>query len=165
MPIRRWWDEVWSAMACRARRSSRYRHRARGSTSWRGPFRCCARSPRRSAGPGQPSHVDKAPGFAGGGHRAPASRPARMSHGRIRARDRSSASWRSYWLPTGGLLGGTLESTNFRNRFDCSVVAVRKHGDVISGRIGELRLELGDALLLTVRRRLWPAYAWETTSS
>ncbi len=48
----------------------------------------------------------------------------------------------------GALIGGTLESTNFRNRFNCSVVAIRKHGRVLHERLGSVSLELGDALLL-----------------
>lgn len=50
--------------------------------------------------------------------------------------------------PGSDLIGGTLESTNFRNRFNCSVVAIRKHGRVLHERLSSVSLELGDALLL-----------------
>ena len=46
------------------------------------------------------------------------------------------------------LLGGTLISTNFRNRYDTTVIALRRSGRVIRQRLGDVRFEFGDALLL-----------------
>ncbi len=50
--------------------------------------------------------------------------------------------------PNSDLIGGTLASTNFRNRYDTTVIAMRKQGRVIRGRIGQVRFDFGDALLL-----------------
>ncbi len=50
--------------------------------------------------------------------------------------------------PNSDLIGGTLISTNFRNRYDTTVIAMRKEGQVIRERLGRVRLEFGDTLLL-----------------
>lgn len=51
--------------------------------------------------------------------------------------------------PGSELIGGTLVSTNFRHYYNCSVVAMRKHGRLVHERLSAVRLELGDALLLS----------------
>ena len=50
--------------------------------------------------------------------------------------------------PNSDLIGGTLISTNFRNRYDTTVIAMRRHGRVIRQRLGTVRFEFGDTLLL-----------------
>ncbi len=50
--------------------------------------------------------------------------------------------------PNSDLIGGTLEGTNFRNRFNCTVIAMQKHGHLIQRRLGQQRLGFGDTLLL-----------------
>ncbi|OGF56320.1 MAG: hypothetical protein A2Z21_03955 [Candidatus Fraserbacteria bacterium RBG_16_55_9] len=50
------------------------------------------------------------------------------------------------------LIGGTLESTNFRNRYNCTVIAMQKHGALIRERLGSVRLDFGDTLLLQGER-------------
>jgi di/tricarboxylate transporter len=50
--------------------------------------------------------------------------------------------------PNSDLIGGTLESTNFRNRFNCTVIAMRKHGQVIRTQMSQETLSFGDTLLL-----------------
>ncbi|MEZ4712352.1 MAG: SLC13 family permease [Caldilineaceae bacterium] len=50
--------------------------------------------------------------------------------------------------PASDLIGGTLKSTNFGNRFNAMVIAMRKHGRVVTARLGSTRLEFGDELLL-----------------
>ena len=50
--------------------------------------------------------------------------------------------------PNSDLIGGTLLSTNFRNRFDTTVIAMRRDGRVIRQRLGSVRFEFGDTLLL-----------------
>ncbi len=50
--------------------------------------------------------------------------------------------------PNSDLIGGTLESTNFRYHYNCTVVAIRKHGEVIRERLGRVPLGFGDTLLL-----------------
>ena len=46
------------------------------------------------------------------------------------------------------LRGRTLKSTGFRARFDAAVVAIRREGERISGRLGDIPLKAGDFLLL-----------------
>ena len=46
------------------------------------------------------------------------------------------------------LIGGTLESTNFRYHYNCTVIAIRKHGELIRERLSEVGLNFGDTLLL-----------------
>ena len=50
--------------------------------------------------------------------------------------------------PNSDLIGGTLISTNFRNRYDTTVIAMRRDGRVIRQRLGSVRFEFGDTLLL-----------------
>jgi di/tricarboxylate transporter len=50
--------------------------------------------------------------------------------------------------PNSDLIGGTLISTNFRNRYDTTVIAMRRDGRVIRERLGAVRFEFGDTLLL-----------------
>ncbi len=50
--------------------------------------------------------------------------------------------------PSSDLIGGTLETTGFRNRFNCTVIAMRKHGQVIRREMSKQRLAFGDTLLL-----------------
>lgn len=50
--------------------------------------------------------------------------------------------------PTSDLIGGTLETTNFRYHYNCTVIAIRKHGEVIQERLGQVKLSFGDTLLL-----------------
>jgi di/tricarboxylate transporter len=50
--------------------------------------------------------------------------------------------------PGSELVGGTLVSTNFRHYYNCSVVAMRKHGRLVHERISTIGLDVGDALLL-----------------
>lgn len=46
------------------------------------------------------------------------------------------------------LVGTTLKSTGFRARFDAAVVAIRREGGRVSGKLGEVVLQPGDFLLL-----------------
>lgn len=46
------------------------------------------------------------------------------------------------------LIGRTLTDVNFRARFDASVLAIQRHGRAIRDRIGRVRLEAGDILLV-----------------
>lgn len=54
--------------------------------------------------------------------------------------------------PNSELIGGTLETTNFRNRYGCTVIAMWKHGMLIRERLGKVRLDFGDTLLLQGER-------------
>jgi di/tricarboxylate transporter len=50
--------------------------------------------------------------------------------------------------PNSDLVGRTLESTYFRNRYNSTVIAIRKQGQVIHQQLGKVRLSFGDTLLL-----------------
>jgi len=50
------------------------------------------------------------------------------------------------------LVGQTLKSADFRERYQATVLAIHRSGDRISGKLGELRLESGDTLLLLADR-------------
>ena len=59
--------------------------------------------------------------------------------------------------PDTNLVGQTLETLNFRQRYDATVLAIRRGGSVIHQRMDERRLRAGDTLLIqatedTVRR-------------
>ncbi len=51
---------------------------------------------------------------------------------------------------TSVLLGKKVKTADFRARFDAAVVAVRRGSRKLSGKIGSIRLEAGDTLLLAV---------------
>lgn len=51
---------------------------------------------------------------------------------------------------TSSLLGKKVKTVDFRARFDAAVVAVRRGSKRLSGKIGSIRLEAGDTLLLAV---------------
>lgn len=50
--------------------------------------------------------------------------------------------------PNSELIGQRLESCNFHYRYGCTVIAIQKHGETIQQRLGDVQLDLGDALLL-----------------
>lgn len=52
--------------------------------------------------------------------------------------------------PASVLVGKTLKATDFRSRFDAAVVAISRHGQALSGKLGEQTIESGDKLVLAV---------------
>ena len=50
--------------------------------------------------------------------------------------------------PDSGLVGETLESLHFRQRYDASVLALRRGGEIIHARMDERKLRGGDTLLV-----------------
>lgn len=46
------------------------------------------------------------------------------------------------------LVGKTVKNAEFRDRYDAAVVAVHRHGEKLSGKIGNLKLMAGDVLLM-----------------
>jgi di/tricarboxylate transporter len=48
------------------------------------------------------------------------------------------------------MVGKTLKSSGFRALFDAAVVAVRRQGEQVSGKLGEVVIKPGDYLVLTV---------------
>ncbi|MDV7104202.1 SLC13 family permease [Vibrio sp. TH_r3] len=52
--------------------------------------------------------------------------------------------------PESILIGRTLKNTEFRSRFDAAVVAIKRQGQKLSGKLGEQSIFAGDKLVLAV---------------
>ncbi|TPV61768.1 SLC13 family permease [Aestuariibacter sp. GS-14] len=48
------------------------------------------------------------------------------------------------------IIGQTIKALGFRALFDAAVVAIRRDGEQLSGKLGEIKLQAGDFLLLAV---------------
>lgn len=59
---------------------------------------------------------------------------------------------------TSPLIGSTVREANFRSRYNAAVVAVHRNGVRLSNKIGNIRLEPGDTLILQTRNEFVPAY-------
>jgi di/tricarboxylate transporter len=59
--------------------------------------------------------------------------------------------------PNSGMAGCTLSELGFRSRYGFSVLAVWRHGEMITQRLRDMRLQFGDALLLQGSRHRLPA--------
>jgi di/tricarboxylate transporter len=46
------------------------------------------------------------------------------------------------------LVGKTVKDAEFRDRYDAAVVAIHRHGEKLSGKIGNIKLTSGDVLLM-----------------
>ena len=53
-------------------------------------------------------------------------------------------------LPGAPVVGRTIKDSAFRSRFDAAVVGVRRDGERLSGRLGNITLRAGDSLMLAV---------------
>lgn len=61
--------------------------------------------------------------------------------------------------PTSSLIGRTLKEADFRHKYGVFALAIRKHGRTIRNKIANIRLEVGDTLLLQGRRSIMDALA------
>ncbi len=52
--------------------------------------------------------------------------------------------------PDSAIVGETLKTAGFRARFDAAVVAVRREGASLSGKLGDITIQAGDFLVLAV---------------
>ncbi|MGF1772491.1 SLC13 family permease [Vibrio wakamikoensis] len=52
--------------------------------------------------------------------------------------------------PESHIVGQTLKKAGFRAKFDAAVVAIRRDGQRVSGKLGEVKIEAGDAFVLAV---------------
>ncbi|SES69573.1 SLC13 family permease [Thalassotalea agarivorans] len=52
--------------------------------------------------------------------------------------------------PGAAIIGKSLKSAGFRARFDAAVVALRREGGVLSGKLGDIVIQAGDYLVLAV---------------
>jgi di/tricarboxylate transporter len=53
-------------------------------------------------------------------------------------------------LPGATVVGKTIKQCDFRSRFDAAVVGLRRDGERLSGRLGDIVLRAGDSLMLAV---------------
>lgn len=59
------------------------------------------------------------------------------------------------------IVGKTIREGRFRNRYDAVVIAVSRNGERVPGRLGDIELHAGDALLLETN----PSFIWEHRDS
>ncbi len=59
---------------------------------------------------------------------------------------------------TSPLIGSTVRDGNFRSYYNAAVVAVHRNGERLTNKIGDIRLEPGDTLLLQTRRDFLSEY-------
>lgn len=52
--------------------------------------------------------------------------------------------------PDSAVIGKTLKKAGFRARFDAAVVAIRREGEKLSGKLGDIVIQSGDFLVLAV---------------
>ena len=52
--------------------------------------------------------------------------------------------------PDSAIIGKSLKGAGFRARFDSAVVAIRREGETLSGKLGEIVIQSGDFLVLAV---------------
>lgn len=55
--------------------------------------------------------------------------------------------------PESSLIGLTLKEANFRQRYQATALAIRRHASEIRDKLGRVRLRVGDMLLVQVRRQ------------
>ena len=53
-------------------------------------------------------------------------------------------------VPYSNLIGRTVRDISFRSKFNAAVVAVRRRGHRLTGKIGSIKIEAGDILVLSV---------------
>jgi di/tricarboxylate transporter len=56
--------------------------------------------------------------------------------------------------PDSFLIGRTLKEANFRQRYQATALAIRRHGSQIRDKLGRVRLRVGDMLLVQVRKQI-----------
>jgi di/tricarboxylate transporter len=54
--------------------------------------------------------------------------------------------------PSSSLIGSTLQEADFRNMSGVFALAINKHGETLRDKVGKIRLDIGDTLLLQGRR-------------
>ncbi len=60
--------------------------------------------------------------------------------------------------PTSPLIGLTVREAGFRKRYNAAVVAVHRNGERLTNKVGNIRLEPGDTLLLQTRNEFVDAH-------
>ncbi len=60
-------------------------------------------------------------------------------------------------------IGKSLKEINFRHRFDLSVLAIHRRGEVVVEKVGKIRLRAGDVLLIHGREEMFDRLGQEPT--
>jgi len=60
-------------------------------------------------------------------------------------------------------IGKSLKAINFRHRFDLSVLAIHRRGEVVVDKVGKIRLRAGDVLLIHGREEMFDRLGQEPT--
>ncbi|HXH28262.1 MAG TPA: SLC13 family permease, partial [Candidatus Polarisedimenticolia bacterium] len=60
-------------------------------------------------------------------------------------------------------IGKSLKELNFRHRFDLSVLAIHRRGEVVVDKVGKIRLRAGDVLLIHGREEMFDRLGQEPT--
>ncbi len=71
-----------------------------------------------------------------------------LSSGEIKFREQDSTLAELVITPNSSLIGRTTRGVGFRNRYGVTVVAIQRHGIHIREKISQIRLRLGDTLLV-----------------
>ena len=71
-----------------------------------------------------------------------------LSSGEIKFREQNSTLAELVITPNSSLIGRTTRGVGFRNRYGVTVVAIQRHGIHIREKISQIRLRLGDTLLV-----------------
>jgi len=50
--------------------------------------------------------------------------------------------------PGSAIVGSTIKESGFRSRFDSAIVGIKRHGQYLSGKLGDTQLQMGDMLTL-----------------
>ena len=53
-------------------------------------------------------------------------------------------------MPAAAIEGQTIKESSFRSRFDAAVVGLKRDGERLSGKLGAIKLQAGDSLMLAV---------------
>jgi di/tricarboxylate transporter len=54
--------------------------------------------------------------------------------------------------PSNSILGKTIKESRFRHRYNGVVLSVSRHGERLTGKLGEIRLQAGDTLLIEAQK-------------
>jgi di/tricarboxylate transporter len=54
--------------------------------------------------------------------------------------------------PSNSIIGKTFKDSRFRHRYSAVVLSVSRHGERLSGKLGELKLQAGDILLIEAQK-------------
>jgi len=84
-------------------------------------------------------------------HRVRGLRPATDQVHKIAGERKDRAFFEAVLSDSCPVVGKTVKQGRFRTRYQAAIVAVARHGERLRGKIGDIRLQVGDTLLLEAR--------------